>query len=281
MSRLKTSIILALTFFFLVSIGSAQQASVTAVPNLIRYSGTLKEAQGTSSISPATVGVMFAIYKQQDGGAPVWQETQNVALDANGNYSILLGSTTATGLPGDLFSQQEQRWLGVQVQGQPEQARVLLVSVPYAMKANEADRLAGHAASEFVTSDTLHRAVQQQLQQQSGTESSQSVAATAGSGNSAKAATKSAAADGPTNFSGSTNDQIVGVTQNGSGAGVISSAASDAIVGIATVAAGLGVHGRAYGTGGVGVWGSAWSQRGPHHRRRCVREQSSRHGWGV
>ena len=168
MSRLKTSIILALTFFFLVSICSAQQASVTTVPNLIRYSGTLRDAQGTASNSPATVGVMFAIYKQQDGGAPVWQETQNVALDANGNYSVLLGSTTATGLPGDLFSQQEQRWLGVQVQGQPEQARVLLVSVPYAMKANEADRLAGHAASEFVTSDTLQSAVQQQLQKQSG-----------------------------------------------------------------------------------------------------------------
>ncbi len=164
--------------------------------------------------SPATVGVIFAIYKQQDGGAPVWQETQNVTLDANGNYSVLLGSTTATGLPGDLFSQQEQRWLGVQVQGQPEQARVLLVSVPYAMKANEADRLAGHAASEFVTSDTLQSAVQQQLQQQSGAASSP--AATAGSGNSAKAVTKAADTDGPTNFSGSTDDQIVGVTQSGS-----------------------------------------------------------------
>ena len=59
----------------------------------------------------------FAIYKQQDGGAPIWMETQNVASDATGNYSVLLGSTTATGLPADLFSQQEQRWLGVQVRG--------------------------------------------------------------------------------------------------------------------------------------------------------------------
>ena len=50
-------------------------------------------------------------------------ETQNVTPDASGHYSVVLGSTTATGLPSDLFSQEEQRWLGVQVQGQAEQPR--------------------------------------------------------------------------------------------------------------------------------------------------------------
>ena len=60
------------------------------------------------------------------------------------------GSTTATGLPGDLFSQQEQRWLGVQVQGEPEQPRVLMVSVPYAFKAHEAETLGGRSVSDFV-----------------------------------------------------------------------------------------------------------------------------------
>ena len=93
---------------------------------------------GQASLPSTTVGVTFAIYKQQDGGAAIWLETQNVTTDAAGNYSVLLGSTTATGLPSDLFSQQEQRWLGVQMQGQAEQPRVLLVSVPYAFKAVEA-----------------------------------------------------------------------------------------------------------------------------------------------
>ena len=96
------------------------------------------------------MGVTFAIYNQQDGGAPVWMETQNVTLDASGNYSVLLGSTTTTGLPADLFSQQEQRWLGVQVEGQAEQPRVLLVSVPYAFKAHEAETLGGKSISDFV-----------------------------------------------------------------------------------------------------------------------------------
>ncbi len=84
-------------------------------------------------------------------------ETQNVTPDASGQYSVLLGSTTATGLPSDLFSQEEQRWLGVQVQGQAEQPRVLLVSVPYAFKAHEAETLAGKSISDFVLAKDCER----------------------------------------------------------------------------------------------------------------------------
>ena len=150
---------------FLLTVTSFAQESTSAVPNLVRYSGTISSA-GQASAS-RTVGVTFALYKQQEGGAPVWQEVQNVVLSAGGHYSVLLGSASPAGLPADLFSPQEQRWLGVQVEGQPEQPRVLLVSVPYALKAAEADTLAGHSASEFVTTTTLQSAVKEQLQQQS------------------------------------------------------------------------------------------------------------------
>jgi hypothetical protein len=164
----RLSIALTLATLLLISIASAQQTTTaapqtatstqltatTAVPNLIRYTGTLKDAQGAALASTTPLGVTFAIYNQQDSGAAVWQETQNVTTDSNGQYSVLLGSTTAAGLPGDLFSQQEQRWLGVQVQGQAEQARLLLVSVPYALKAQEAETLGGLPASAFVQSST-------------------------------------------------------------------------------------------------------------------------------
>ncbi|MGB7555053.1 MAG: tail fiber domain-containing protein [Candidatus Korobacteraceae bacterium] len=149
MRRFRTTIVVAFATLLSVSI-SAQQTATTSVPNLIRYSGTLKDSQGAALSSSAAVGVTFSLYKQQEGGAPVWMETQNVTADANGQYNVILGSTTATGLPDDLFSQQEQRWLGVQVQGQAEQARVLLVSVPYAFKAHEAETLGGLPASAFV-----------------------------------------------------------------------------------------------------------------------------------
>ena len=141
MRRCKTSVAIAVSTLLLISFGIAQQTSTLSVPNLIRYGGALKDAQGLRRFASATVGVTFAIYKQQDGGAPVWMETQNVTTDAGGNYSVLLGSTTDTGLPGDLFSQQEQRWLGVETQGEAEQPRVLLVSVPYAFKAHDAETL--------------------------------------------------------------------------------------------------------------------------------------------
>ena len=167
MRRVSTIIALALCALLYVSISSAQQTSTaataattatTSVPNLIRYSGTLKDAQGAALASTTPIGVTFAIYNQQDGGAPVWQETQNVTLDANGQYSVILGSTTATGLPDDLFSQQDQRWLSVQVQGEAEQARVLLVSVPYAFKAHEADTLGGLPPSAFLKAETTNDA---------------------------------------------------------------------------------------------------------------------------
>jgi len=154
MRRFSTVAVFVLVTLLFVSTGSAQQTPTTSVPSLIRYSGTLKDVQGAALASTAPVGVTFAIYDQQDGGAAVWQETQNVAPDSNGQYSVILGSTTAAGLPDDLFSQQEQRWLGVQVQGQEEQARVLLVSVPYAFKAHEADTLGGLSASAFVRSSS-------------------------------------------------------------------------------------------------------------------------------
>jgi hypothetical protein len=149
--RRRIAILTVLFAALLVHAAPAQEASTVTVPNLVRYAGTLKDTNGIT-LSSTTVGVTFAVYRQQDGGAAVWMETQSVTTDAAGNYNVLLGSTTSTGLPGDLFSQPEQRWLGVQVEGQPEQARVQMVSVPYALKAHEAETLGGRSVSDFVLS---------------------------------------------------------------------------------------------------------------------------------
>ncbi|MBI3404292.1 MAG: hypothetical protein HY046_02420, partial [Acidobacteria bacterium] len=104
-----------------------------AVPRLVKFGGTLREANGTARTG--TVGVVFAVYADQNGGAPLWMETQNVSLDESGKYSALLGAVSRGGVPLDLFASGEPRWLGVQVQlpDEVEQQRVLLVSVPYAL----------------------------------------------------------------------------------------------------------------------------------------------------
>ena len=120
------------------------------VPRLMRFAGAFKDEQG----QPRTgvVGVTFAIYTEQEGGAGLWLETQNVQLSEQGHYTVLLGSTKSEGLPLELFSAGEPRWLGVQVNlpREVEQPRVLLVSVPYALKAADADTLGGKPLSSFV-----------------------------------------------------------------------------------------------------------------------------------
>ena len=142
------------------AIAAAQQAPTAnnavggakAVPMVINYGGTLTDANGKplSGIQ----GVTFLLYRSQEGGPPLWMETQNITPGRNGQYTATLGSMTNEGLPADLFSSGDARWLAVQVAGQAEQARVLLVAVPYALKAADAETIGGLPPSAFVLAPT-------------------------------------------------------------------------------------------------------------------------------
>ncbi len=131
---------------------SAQQSSPSpspaVVPRLVNFSGRAADTQGKPIAGIA--GVTFAIYKDQYAGAPLWMETQNVHPDAKGNYTVQLGASQSDGLPLELFSSGDARWLGVTVNGGQEQPRVLLLSVPYALKAADAQTLGGLPPSAFV-----------------------------------------------------------------------------------------------------------------------------------
>jgi hypothetical protein len=118
---------------------------------LIRFSGRAMDAAGRPVAGIA--GVTFAIYEEQNGGAPLWQETQNLVTGADGHFSALLGATTATGIPPELFAGADSRWLGVltAAPGASEQPRVLLVSVPYALRSADSEMLGGKPASSYLT----------------------------------------------------------------------------------------------------------------------------------
>ena len=120
----------------------------SVVPNTVKFAGTLNEVNGKPLTG--TVGVTFLLYKDQSGGTPLWMETQNVQADNNGHYSIILGSVTSHGIPAETFSAGEARWLGIQVGREPERPRVQLVSVPYALKAADAQTLGGLPPSAFL-----------------------------------------------------------------------------------------------------------------------------------
>jgi hypothetical protein len=136
-----------------ISVSAQQAASAAAnaaVPPVVKFSGVLNDVN--SKALTGTVGVTFSFYSESEGGAALWVETQNVTPDRTGHYSVILGSTTSQGLPAGVFANGEARWLGVQVQGQTEQPRTLLMSVPYALKALDAETIGGKPASSFMLS---------------------------------------------------------------------------------------------------------------------------------
>jgi hypothetical protein len=156
---------------------SSVQAS-GAVPQLVKFGGVLKDDAGR--IKTGMVGLTFALYKEQDGGTPLWLETQNVEADSEGNYSVLLGSTKTDGLPAELFNSNEPRWLGVQLEGQGEQPRILFVSVPYAMRALDAATIGGLPPSAFMRANQLGTSRENNSSISPGTAAASGTAATSG-----------------------------------------------------------------------------------------------------
>src|SRR3984957_8711739 len=146
-------LVLCLCFSFSLAAAAQQSAvaSAVVVPTLVNFNGALRDAAGKPLTGPQQV--TFALYNESEGGAALWMETQKVEANATGLYTAMLGSSTSQGMPAALFATGEARWLGVRVQGQEEgqeeQPRVLLVSVPYALKAADAQTLGGMPASAF------------------------------------------------------------------------------------------------------------------------------------
>lgn len=154
-----------LFLYLLSSAGvAAQCASDTSecarnVPHFVKVSGVIKQPDRLPV--GATVAVRFIVYPQETGGTPLWQEVQNVKISDQGRYEVALGANTTDGIPMTLFSSGEPRWLGVQIlaPGFEEEPRVLLVSVPYALQAENAQTLGGLPPSAFVKAGSSSTAV--------------------------------------------------------------------------------------------------------------------------
>ena len=144
---LKIYLVLIFCYAFPLLAQSAASAD-SVVPSVVKFAGNLNDGRGNPLTG--TVGVTFLLYQEQSGGAPLWMETQNVQADKTGHYSVLLGSTKDKGVPASAFAAGEARWIGVQASGQAEQPRIEVVSVPYALKAADAQTLGGLPPSAFL-----------------------------------------------------------------------------------------------------------------------------------
>lgn len=137
------------------SIAAGDSGGASQVPHLLRFEGVLKDASGTPLAGLQKV--TFSIYEEEVGGAPLWEEIHDLQLDGDGRYSVLLGQKHPEGLPVRIFAGGQARWLAIRAHGPavPERPRILLVSVPYALKAEEAERLAGKSLQDFVLVEQL------------------------------------------------------------------------------------------------------------------------------
>jgi hypothetical protein len=159
---------------------AAQQSNTDgpSMPHLVRFTGVLKDINGKAALG--IVGVTFAFYKDEHGGVALWTETQNVTPDASGHYSVMLGATKRDGLPAELFTSNEARWLGIDPQGLPAPARVLLLAVPYALKAGDAETIGGFPPSAFVLAAPTNVASSPKAASNAGTPLTTSVVTTSG-----------------------------------------------------------------------------------------------------
>jgi hypothetical protein len=130
-------------------VSQAVSAVVPVVPQQVRYTGSLVNRAGV------TVEAVFKIYATAEGGEPLWTETQQVAVGADGTYSVLLGAASQSGLPQGVFAAGQARWVGVTVDRGEEQSRSPLASVAYAMKAGDAESVGGLAAATLATKSDL------------------------------------------------------------------------------------------------------------------------------
>jgi len=128
-------------------------------PKFIKFTGTLPvPSSANADAVPATqsqLSLTFEIYTAEKDGSPIYVESQTVAPDAQGRYSVLLGSGNTDGLPTDIFSDNSARWLAVKLPDGTAQPRMMLVSVPYAMKSVDSEKLGGKNAANYVQSADL------------------------------------------------------------------------------------------------------------------------------
>jgi len=137
-----------LKFAVFLIYGLSLSSLFAQAPQLLNYQGKLSTSGNPAS---GTFPMTFTIYSSATGTTPLWTETQNVSV-ANGIFNVLLGS--ATPFSSNLFTGTGDWYLGVKVGTDPEMTpRFRLLSVPFALRAKEADGVVDGAIKEAGLAD--------------------------------------------------------------------------------------------------------------------------------
>jgi hypothetical protein len=278
--------------------GAQSAATAPQVPRLVKFSGTVQNftaneagsgivARDSASVPTNVIGVTFSLYSQQTGGVALWSEVQNVRADNTGRYTVQLGSTRPEGLPVELFNTAQAQWLGVRQEGQAEQPRIMLLSVPYALEAADAETFGGKPPSAYMSAlnsgagvnsigTTLGRNGKQAPAGGGGTTnyialwtSSTNLGDSVMYQSSNNIGIGTTSPGYPLTVSGNNTGAIISVTQAGSGIGVnaysySTSGGGTAVLGKTQGKSGIGVRGESLASTGdtIGVYGTADSDAG-------------------
>lgn len=133
----------------------APSARAVDLPRQITFQGRLVRADG--SPETAAQDLRFDLYAMATGGAPLWEESHLGTPVTNGYYAVVLGASVP--LPVSVLNGQAL-YLGVSIVGQSELTpRLPVVSVPYALRADDSNRLEGRDAASFADVNHTHALV--------------------------------------------------------------------------------------------------------------------------
>lgn len=138
----------------------AHPKSVTAAnPTTMSFQGKVVNANGTN-VTDGTYGFVFKLYTVSTAGTAIWTETQSSVTVTAGVFQVNLGSVcpffTANACNGSTpidFNANPNLYLGITFNSDPAgemTPRVQLQSVPFAFQADNASKLGGLAASNYV-----------------------------------------------------------------------------------------------------------------------------------
>jgi hypothetical protein len=145
-----------LTLIVLVCACLASTAAFATFPRLMNYQGRLDDAAG-KPLANGNYQVTFRLFSVPSAGSPLWTETQTVTT-TEGVFAVLLGSLDS--IPDFIFY-QDSAYLEIQPNGSsPVVPRSRLSTVPYAMRANDADKLGGALASNYPQSGEVQAEIQ-------------------------------------------------------------------------------------------------------------------------
>ena len=132
-------------------------AGVQAVPAQIPYSGYLTGEEGLGY--DGTVKVEAALYAQAEGGQAAWGPCTYAGVDVVEGYLCFLVGKKGTGLGCQELATEdllpEGMYLEVALDDVLLSPRQWLGSVAYALQADDAQRLAGKSADQYVTGAAL------------------------------------------------------------------------------------------------------------------------------